>query len=294
MNRIAVVKFEVTDSGGSSSTYYVEPHMARQAKRIAEEEGATVNVVQLERIPPGIEITIRQTPVPNPWFDFNPNARKLVHDRDVGTFIRFNGALEGKVGAEKFALSSDHTPLPFFGSLHARLVILGANPGLDPIATAQEETRERRELFDLARRHELSGNPFVFLREEFAETPGFNWWHRRTRVLRDEVGDSAFFRRTFSAEIHPYKSINYRALPKGTRFPTQAYTNELVKQAIERGAFVIFLRAQKEWESMIPELASYSESRKFALNSRQNSFLTPGNMPAGKFEEIVSALTSGD
>jgi hypothetical protein len=287
------MKFDVTDSVGNASTYYVEPHMARQAKRVAEEESDTVNVTQLERTPPEIDVAIRQSPITNPWFDYDPTAGNLVHEQDVDMFDRFNKALEGKARADKFTLSSEHTPMPYFGSLQSKLVILGANPGLDPVNTVLEETTDRRELFDLARRHELTGNPFVFLRDEFANTPGCEWWVKRTRALREAVGDATFGSRTFTAEIHPYKSVNYRRLPKGSVFPTQMYTNELIKQAIEREAFIIFLRAREEWESLIPELANYADERKLALNSRQNSFLTPGNMPAGKFEAIAGALGSG-
>jgi hypothetical protein len=226
----------------------------------------------------------------NPWLDYDYEDESTIHPLDRDSINEFNARLESKDEStqQAFTISTTHTALPFFGSIDSKLVILAANPGLKIGETDLEETAKRRQLFDLARRHELAGNPFVFLRPEFEGTPGHDWWTARTRVLRDAIGDDVFTSNTFAAEIHPYKSVKYRSL--GSAIATQRYTAELVSKNVSNGAWVIVLRARGEWNLLVPELVD--NPKVFQLNSTQNSHITPANMAPGLFDLLVGELTS--
>lgn len=221
----------------------------------------------------------------NPWISYDYTQTNQVHPLDQEAFAAFNAKIEKSKSktAFKLKLSETNTALPYFGSLDAKLVILAANPGLDPVKTPEEETPELRQLFALARRHELTDHPFVFLRSEFKGTAGYDWWESRTKQLRAVIGDERFLNHTFSAEIHPYKSQNYRKLT--TAMPTQQYTFDCVDRLVRSGAHVILVRAKKEWRDAVPSLIS--SSKVVELNSAQSSYLTTKNMKPGVFDALV-------
>lgn len=210
-----------------------------------------------------------------------------MHPADFEIVQRFNeGLIKSKSkSALNFMLSTQHTPLPYFGSLNSKLVILMANPGLDPARTVEEESPEFREMFDLARKHELTSDPFVFLAEKLKETPGGQWWRKRLGKIIDAVGIEVVKQSIFTAEIHAYKSVNYK--PLKTNFPTQSYTFETVQRLVDKGAYVILGRAKNEWKSAISGL---SGERLVELNSNQNSHLTEGNMPLNRYNEIIQSI----
>lgn len=224
----------------------------------------------------------------NPWNDFDYREGLQVHPADLDTVAHFNKklAVSKSSAAHKYSLSTEHTPLPYFGSLNSKLVILMANPGLDPLRTIEEETPEFRAKFDLARKHQLETDPFVFLAEEMKETPGGLWWRSRLGKIIAEVGLDVVKQSVFTAEIHAYKSVNYKPLTE--TLPTQAYTFALVQKLVDAGVHVILGRAKQEWRAAVSGLKS---GRVIELNSNQNSYLTEGNMPSGNFAEILKALS---
>lgn len=223
----------------------------------------------------------------NPWNDFDYQQKRQVHGLDVAGFEAFNSRVAKKRNSANLRLSDSHTPLPYFGSLDAGFVILMANPGLDPVNTELEEKPNLRKLFDSARKHEEMSSPFVFLDESFSGTPGHEWWSKRLRTIIDEVSLESVREGIFSAEIHPYKSVNYAALKEALQ--TQQYTAHLIRSFIARGCLILMGRAQKEWIGLVPELASYNNI--ISLNSKQNSYITIGNTRQGDFKKILRAIT---
>ncbi len=222
----------------------------------------------------------------NPWLTFDYTSRNQVHEQDQESFDRFNSKVKKLKNGKNLELSSSHTPLPYFGNLRAGFVILMANPGLDPVNTSLEEKPHMRRLFDAARKHEEVDSPFVFLDDAFAGTPGQTWWSKRLGSIIDEVGLEKVRKGIFSAEIHPYKSINYR--PLGEQMPTQFYTAEVVRKFIDQGALFLLGRARKEWQELMPEFHRYKNV--IELNSKQNSYITQGNTSRSKFKRIISAI----
>lgn len=224
----------------------------------------------------------------NPWLDYDYNAESTIHPLDAKLVQKFNTKLDNSksANAANYRLSTTHTALPYLGSQQAKLVILMANPGLDPINTSQEETPEFQRMFDLARRLQVQPAPFAFLADAMKETPGGRWWRSRLAKLISEVGLENLSQKIFSAEIHAYKSVNYKRLP--FNLPTQAFTFDLVSQLVDDGAYVILGRAKDEWKEAVPSLSN--SKRVIELNSNQNSYLTPGNMPPGVFEVLVKEI----
>jgi hypothetical protein len=222
----------------------------------------------------------------NPWKNFNFEQKKQVHELDQEVFDAFNQRVSKLKNGLRLKLSSDHTPLPFFGNAGANFVILMANPGLDPVNTAKEEKPALRRLFDQARKQEKMTSPFVFLDDAFVGTPGHTWWSKRLKKLIEQVGLEKVQKGIFSAEIHPYKSINYKALH--APLPTQAYTANLVRDHVNNGSLILMGRARKEWIELVPELEKYKNV--IHLNSKQSSYITPGNTAPGDFDKIVKAL----
>jgi hypothetical protein len=194
-------------------------------------------------------------------------------------FDRVNERLRRR--GSDYVLSNKNVALPYFGNPDANLVLLYANPGLDPKQTKKEETPGLVELFDLARKHKLKGSEaFVFLREEFEGTPGFIWWEKTLKFVFKRFSEphsrERALRNIFSAEIHPYKSVKYGALTKKEgSFPSSEYTYHLVQRAIDRGAVILIARAKNEWFQAVPALTTYDNV--IYLSSAQQSAISPNN-----------------
>ena len=86
-------------------------------------------------------------------------------------------------------------------------------------------------------------------------------------------------------ELFPYHSRNYR--PLGVTLSSQAYTFQLVRQAMQRSALLVMMRAKRFWLAAVPELATYPYVQ---LKNVQNVSVSPNNLPAGVFERIVDRL----
>jgi hypothetical protein len=90
------------------------------------------------------------------------------------------------------------------------------------------------------------------------------------------------------AEYFPYHSKSFK---KGALLPSQEYTFDLVRRAIERGAVVLLMRSKRLWLDAVPKLVSYD--RLFEANSSQCAHVSPNNYccnGAGGFEEALEAL----
>lgn len=215
----------------------------------------------------------------NPWLTYDYRAKNKVHPLDQELFERVNFRLSKK--GSDYVLSNQNVALPYFGDPNANFFLLYANPGLGQL-TYTEETEPLSKLFDMARKHQLAGQEaFVFLREEFEKTPGFQWWSETLagifRRFESPNAREKALRNMFSAEIHPYKSKSYGALTKKEgAFPSSIYTYQLVQKAIDRGAVILVARCKKEWEKAVPALASYDKV--IYLSNPQQKRITPNNV----------------
>lgn len=204
------------------------------------------------------------------------------HPLDKEIALKFNAGKKKPTSAN-YKLNGQLSPLPFHGSPEgARVVILMSNPGIDKDNTDLEKTPEIQSLLDLSRKHQLQGNQFAWLREEFQGKTGQKWWKSRTRVLREEVGDEVFQSQTFAAEIHPYYSVNYKNV--GEEFPTTRYTKWLIEELMQDGVAVLI--RSKAWIEAMPALEDYPNL--FRLKNPQSSFITPKNIDGDGFARLAS------
>jgi hypothetical protein len=90
--------------------------------------------------------------------------------------------------------------------------------------------------------------------------------------------------RLLSVEFSPYhsKSFGHGHL----RLPSQEYSFQLVKQAMQREALIVCMRGQSLWFGAIPELATYD--RLLNLRNPRSASLSPGNLNG--FDQILAAV----
>ena len=121
--------------------------------------------------------------------------------------------------------------------------------------------------------------------EEGAGTPGWGRWVAGTRALRSFVGDEVFMTRTFSGEIHPYHSENYRQMKE--IFPTFEYTSHLIRNFMHKDT-PILIRNQ-DWFRVLPELRTYKQL--YQMTIPIISYITPRTVANNGFRHLIEAYT---
>jgi hypothetical protein len=220
----------------------------------------------------------------NPWLKLSLDEPEYVLDMDKGCIRNHNRLANNETRFEPKSI-----PEPFIGNpTTARVVFLGKNPGHRE--GAEEEYKQNRELVEamfLNLRHGLLDFPFYPLKPNFAETGAGKWWALRTRELQRAMGGNLkkLAERIMVIEWFPYHSIRFAA-PK-EECASRAYSYELLRKMLDRGALVIGMRARKLWTGrrIDDRLASVQ-----FLRNPQCSYLSPGNTEPGVFDQIVARI----
>lgn len=220
------------------------------------------------------------TGIENPWQDI-PDHPPFVAPSDTQILSGFDSELPD------FELHLDLMPLPWLGAKDAPIVLLNLNPGYDEIDLEHETDRFTL----LAKRmlaHEPINHPF-FLLDPGITAPGNAWWSKRLRILIERVGLEAVTGGVLCLEYFPYHSKSFKK-HQGI-LPSQHYTFQLLRNAMDRGAIVVALRSLKFWQepNAVPELGMYPNL--FKLKNPQSVYLTPNNCPSG-FHAIVDRLSN--
>jgi len=187
----------------------------------------------------------------NPWID-QITKRRQVLDIDK-PFIKAHNHIYRSDPTR--LLHEDLLPAPYLGFHNAPVVVLLANPGWDP---DDYEMLDRPSIFQLAldNLNTEGGTPHFCLTEEFMNTPGNQWWQRRTAQLAADVGGhQVLAEKMLAIELHGYHSKSWSA-PRAN-FPSQEFSFFLVREAIDRGALIITARCRDYWLAGVPELLSY-------------------------------------
>jgi hypothetical protein len=178
-------------------------------------------------------------------------------------------------------------PEPFLGSFDAQVLLLNLNPGYAP----ENHEVHRRPSFVRALRRTLRGTgqpyPFYYL-DPTPDGGGHRWWRSRLKALTTATSEEIVARRVLCVEYFPYHSVRFAHT--AVRVPSQEYGFWLVREALQRRAVVIVMRARRLWENAVPELRAYKWL--FGLNSPQNVSITPRNCPEG-FNVALRQLTRG-
>jgi hypothetical protein len=136
------------------------------------------------------------------------------------------------------------------------------------------------------------------------------WWEKRVACLRRESGNKRLAamvekkclkhlghlprqftlpelsRSLLNVVFFPYASEKYPRF-KGT-LPSQEFGFNLVREAMNHQALIVFFRSPRKWEEAIPELRAYP--RRCEVSNFQNPTLNPGNLTAAEFQMVVDAI----
>ena len=219
----------------------------------------------------------------NPWVDL-PAKAPFVLPQDAPTVNAFNAKPPRK---PEHVLHFDLLPEAFVGAKDAPIVLLSNNPGYGDRAvsrfTPKFRARMRKNLC-----HEKLKYPFVHLDPKFPDTN--HWWARKLTCLHRIFTREVIARSLLNVPFFPYASSRFGHRKVGV--PSQAYGFALVREAVKRGAVIVFMRRDKMWYDKVIELKTYS--RAFHVQNRQNPTLNPGNLNEGAFEAIVLAIVTAE
>ncbi len=215
----------------------------------------------------------------NPW-GLLPYADLFVLADDLPIVDAFNARAK-----PLYKIRTEAMPEPFFGPFDARVIVLLQNPGF---SNDEQHIDETPEFKTALRDYFATGKgPHLHLAAS-ARGPGHNWWMRKTKEFRATAGREAIANNLLAIEYFPYHSIKFAHAR--LRLPSQDFSFELLKSAIERGCEIIVARGFKLWVEAVPELALYSKVSR--LNSAQNIALSSGNMGPDTFARIAATLIS--
>jgi hypothetical protein len=135
-------------------------------------------------------------------------------------------------------------------------------------------------------KHSISDYPHFFFNPILEGTDGHTWYKKRFRHLIEATDAQNISKKVLSCELVPYHSFSWkkpRVMP-----PTQSYTFELVRKAIDRGAIILIGRGKADWFNYVPELSKYK--RYFQPASSQCAYVSPKNY--GKnYREILKTIS---
>jgi len=214
----------------------------------------------------------------NPWPAL-ADQPPFVLPCDESHIVSFNS----RARAEHY-LHLGIVPEPYLGDPKAPVILLNLNPGFSETDVA---THLKPAFYAAARAnllHSHQSYPFYLLNSKLP-SPGRDWWFRKLRPLIERVGLPAVASSVFVAEVHGYHSRRYGRQSKP--FPSQQYTRRLVREAVERNALIVIMRAGRLWRSLVPELTKHPSLG--YLHSVQSASISPRNCPEF-FEEIVGAI----
>jgi hypothetical protein len=217
-----------------------------------------------------------------------PDKPPYVAPEDKDKVLAFN-LKQRQRGNQQYVLDLDLIPEPFVGRPDAPVVLLGNNPGVknpDSAASRRQPpfaNRMRNNLF-----HRLSEDfPFLYLDPHpDIPTPSREWWERKLKDLLREFGREIVARSILAVEFFPYVSQKYaRGSPA---LPSQAYSFDLVRNAMKRKAVIVVTRGKRRWSSAIDGLAEYPDLVR--LREPQKAPISSGNCRDDGFQKIVSQI----
>jgi hypothetical protein len=207
------------------------------------------------------------THMQNPWIHL-PSSAPYALPSDLHALQAFNA-----VASANYRYDLSLFPEPFFGGASANVIVLTLNPGLHlrDAETHAEPAFARQARDSLT--HQLFPYPFLHLQPN-SDSTGNLWWRRRARELIEEVGFELVAKGLSCVQYMPYHSSEYSK--NSPHLPSQAYSFNLIRSGIQRGAEIVIMRSRDRWERAVPELHGYQHLH-FAKNPR-SPYLSLGNL----------------
>jgi hypothetical protein len=216
----------------------------------------------------------------NPWTAL-PDSPPYVLPEDRPFVESWNK----QAANERKRLHTEVVPEPFVGQRAAPVVVLQLNPAWRDLPDAHPPD------LNAAIRGNLGDDPAGHVHpgflDRFTETSG-SWWRRRWRAVMQHsgLGFEDLAERVLAVEWYGYYSHDWANLP--VTLPSQWFSFDLVKRAVEREAVILITRGWRVWPVAVPTLLTYR--RVFATRSARNAYISAGNLPAGGFDAVVNAL----
>lgn len=222
----------------------------------------------------------------NPWLEL-PREPRYVLPCDCSGIASLNQRIAAK--GRGSAINDQSIPEPFIGNPRlATVILLSLNPGDSAEDPNTHRNRQFREALVRNLHHQRQDYPFYALNPAFAWTGCGKWWRKHLRELldNDRLEPATVGRRLCVIEWFPYHSLNAKALPRRPVCPSQDYSFELAKQALEDKQLVVGMRARKRRTEVDERFASIPY-----MNSAQNPVVSIRNAGESLFWQIVEALT---
>jgi hypothetical protein len=221
----------------------------------------------------------------NPWINL-PMTSPYVLPEDKRLLDTFSYPNEKRPHTEIL-------PAPYMGQPDSvKVFLLSLNPGFKEWDVKRETTDLD---YDNEKRKSLTFQSRVacfFLDSNFADTPGYNWWYSTLRMPIETFGLESVASLMMCVQFFPYQSSAY----KNQRIiPSQLYSFELVKNAMNAYKLIIQYRGDKYWYDAVPGLETYEpkiviRSQKSGKKLRKAS-ISANNMSAKEWDALSNALT---
>jgi hypothetical protein len=218
--------------------------------------------------------------VRNPWLDL-PSQPPYVVPVDAPFIEVFNrsASRDARVRTELF-------PEPFIGPLNAPIVMLLLNPGVSRGDFAVHRHPVFRRNIRECLREPRGVRVHQYLTGE-TPGPGTQWWTRIAGPLIRATTAARVAKSVLAIEFFPYHSVSYQHAM--LRLPSQAFTFEMVRRALQREAVIILGRGEPGWIGAVPELARYPLLSR--LRNVRNSVISAANLSKPSiFPEICARI----
>ena len=179
-------------------------------------------------------------------------------------------------------------PEAFVGRPDAPVELLSNNPGFKQPASDIDQkedptfvTKMRKNLL-----HEPSDYPLLFLSPEFRG----KWWRSKLKEPIAEFGEQVVARNFLNVVYFPYTSRRFGQ--ERLELPSQAYSFQLVADAVKRNAVIVFMRPGKAWLWLEKVSGLEGYARLFRVNNPQMPAISPRNCDG--FDVILEAIQSAE
>jgi len=216
----------------------------------------------------------------NPWPQL-PDRAPFVLDADRQWIDQHNQSV-----SEEFHYHTELYPEPYAGRLDAPVVLLALNPGFSPGDAQVHASRTYQKLWWGNAEQTITDYPLFLIHPDLRHAPCFKWWTAKLRYLIDLFGLATVARNILELQLYPYHSRAFRR--RRGRLPSQDFTVDVVRRAMERNSVIILMRSRRIWEEYVPELASYPHL--LTVRNPRNPTFSEKNLPG--IDRVVTVLES--
>lgn len=216
----------------------------------------------------------------NPWNELDECGPDYVLPEDLLYVRTYNDRLRVRGKSLDRLIRTNRIPEPRQGPIDAPVVLLQLNPSFDKSNIDQPLAPDEVKSAIEKLRDEHSSHACI-------ETAS-GWWGQSFKQLMRSVDPAHLAKRFCSIEFFPYASASFDH--SELRLPSQAYTFNLVRQALNRDALILVTRGLDTWIGSVPELSSKLGQAVFETKNPRRAFISEGNLPDGVYTELLNRV----